>query len=108
MDLWVKKSEANYQKLAKAFFDFKMPVFDMTEDAFLNNPDFDVFTFGRPPVAIDIMTSVKGLDFDECFLNAQHKAAGELQIRLLSLSDLLKAKKASGRPKDIDDISYLS
>ncbi|TAK31620.1 MAG: hypothetical protein EPO28_18245 [Saprospiraceae bacterium] len=80
----------------------------MTEDAFLNNPDFDVFTFGRPPVAIDIMTSVKGLDFDECFLNSQLKSAGKLQIRLLSLSDLLKAKKASGRPKDIDDISCLS
>jgi hypothetical protein len=30
-----------------------MPVFDMTEENFLSNPNWDVFTFANRPVAID-------------------------------------------------------
>jgi len=44
-----------------------MPVFDMTEENFLSHPNWDVFTFGVPPVAIDLMVSVKGLEFDTCY-----------------------------------------
>jgi hypothetical protein len=46
--------------------DVKMPVFDMTEENFLHHPDWDVFTFGTPPVAIDLMVEIKGLDFEKC------------------------------------------
>lgn len=84
-----------------------MPVFDMTFDNFLQNADFDVFTFGRPPVSIDIMTAVKGLDFETAYQNAEWKEVAGLSICTLSLPDLLSAKKASGRPKDEDDISHL-
>ena len=108
MDLWVKKTKENYQKMLSAFQDFGMPVFDMTEEAFLQNPDLDVFTFGRSPVSIDLMTAVKGLEFDEVFKNAEWKKIDDLQVCTISLPDLLKAKKASNRPKDIDDITHLS
>jgi len=55
MDIWVDRTSENYLKLQAAFSDFGMPVFDMTEDNFLNHPIWDVFTFGIPPVAIDTM-----------------------------------------------------
>lgn len=84
-----------------------MPIFDMTSEAFLQNPDFDVFTFGRPPVAIDIMTAVKGLEFAQAFQNAEWREIGGLKVCILALSDLLLAKKAAGRSKDKDDISHL-
>jgi predicted nucleotidyltransferase len=108
MDLWVKKTKENYRKLVLAFQDFGMPVFDMTEEAFLRNPDLDVFTFGRPPVSIDIMTAVKGLQFVEVYENAEWKEVDGLMVSTVSLQHLLKAKKASNRPKDIDDISHLT
>lgn len=60
MDLWVRKTENNYKKLADAFYEFGMPVFDMTLENFLNHPEWDVFSFGKSSVAIDIMTAVKG------------------------------------------------
>ena len=37
IDIWVNCTEKNYQNLLKAFFDFGMPVFDMTLDNFLGN-----------------------------------------------------------------------
>jgi hypothetical protein len=67
MDIWVNRTEENYKKLMKAFYQFRMPAFDMTKENFLNHQDWDVFKFGRKPTAIDIRTKVKGLDFDECF-----------------------------------------
>src|ERR1700693_3916562 len=55
MDIWVERTRENYENIKIAFSHFGMPVFDMTADAFLNNSDWDVFTFGKPPSSIDIM-----------------------------------------------------
>lgn len=107
MDIWVKRSQLNYQKISDSFKEFGMPVFDMTEDNFLNHPNWDVFTFGIPPSAIDIMVSLKGLDFNECYKKATFFNDEGLQIRTLHISDLIEAKKASGRPKDLNDLENL-
>jgi len=108
MDIWVDRNKENYQRLRLAFEDFGMPVFDMTEENFLVHPVWDVFTFGVPPVAIDIMLKVKGLDFEETYNNAVIFEDDDLQIRTIHKSQLLKAKKHSNRPKDIDDIQNLT
>ncbi len=42
MDIWVNKTESNYNKLLTAFAIFRMPVFDMNKENFLNNPEVDV------------------------------------------------------------------
>lgn len=108
LDIWVNKGKENYYKLLKAFKEFKMPVFDMTEDNFLKNSELNVFTFGRPPRSIDIMTDVKGLNFNETFKTSQIVDIENLKVRLIPLNQLLQAKKAAGRHKDLDDIDNLS
>ena len=108
LDIWVNKEKGNYLKLVKAFKEFKMPVFDMTEDNFLKNSELNVFTFGRPPSGIDIMTDLKGLDFNETFKTSQIVEVEDLKVRLIELNELLKAKRAAGRYKDLDDIENLS
>lgn len=42
MDVWVRKTKGNYKKIVKAFEEFKMPVFDMSETNFLSDK-FDVW-----------------------------------------------------------------
>ncbi len=84
-----------------------MPVFDMTEKNFLVNDELDVFTFGKPPVSIDIMLAVKGLNFENVFHRAEKRIVEGLEVKLISLTELLKAKKASGRNKDLDDFEKL-
>jgi hypothetical protein len=107
LDIWVNKTKENYMKLVSAFKEFGMSVFDMTEKNFLSNPVLDVFSFGRPPVSIDILTQVKGLEFPECFTNASFMKVDNLQVRVIDYRDLKKAKQASARPKDIDDLENL-
>ncbi len=108
LDIWLGRTKMNYLKLADTFHEFGMPVFDMNEDNFINNENIDVFTFGRPPVAIDIMTTVKGLDFQDCYQRTQLVEIGGIKIRILSREDLIISKKASGRHKDRDDIDHLT
>ena len=108
MDIWVERTKENYKKIRHAFFEFGMPVFDMTEDVFLTDPEKDVFTFGRPPSSIDMMVSVKGLDFDECYKNSVFFDEDGLKIRTIHLNNLINAKKAAGRPKDMNDLENLN
>ncbi|MFI5157320.1 MAG: DUF6036 family nucleotidyltransferase [Sphingobacteriales bacterium] len=108
MDIWVERSLENYIRLKKVFLKFGMPMFDMTEQNFLQNPKLDVFTFGRPPSSIDLMTDVKGMDFNECYKNAIFFEEDGLQIRTIHFNNLIAAKKASGRHKDLDDLENLN
>ncbi len=107
MDIWVEKTKHNYGRLVKAFHEFKMPVFDMTEENFLHHKEWDVFRFGRNPVAIDIMTKMGGLDFNQCYKVAQEYTDEGVIIKLVHYNDLIKAKRAAGRFKDLDDLENL-
>ena len=107
LDVWVEKTPANYELLVRAFYDFGVPVFDMTAANFLHHPEWDVFTFGRPPVAIDIITKLKGLEFAEAFAQATDAVVDGLTVRLIQYQHLLQAKRAAGRPRDQNDLDNL-
>lgn len=108
IDIWVRRSEDNYNRIKNAFRDFGMPVFDMTKENFLYNEQIDVFSFGTPPVSIDILTDLKGLTFDEAYVQAVDAVWDNVPVRVLELRDLIKAKRAAGRHKDLDDIENLN
>jgi hypothetical protein len=108
MDIWVKRTKENYLKLTRAFTEFGLPVFDMTEQNFLDVDTADVFSYGRPPVSIDIITELKGVKFEDAFSQAQIFNEEGLMIRFLHLNNLIEAKKAAGRHKDLDDIEKLT
>jgi hypothetical protein len=108
MDVWVNRTKDNYAKLVRAFAEFHLPLFDMTEQKFLDPDTADVFSYGRPPVSIDIITDLKGVQFDAAFSKAQIFNESGLMIRFIHLNDLIQAKKAAARHKDLDDIEKLT
>src|SRR5215471_18825177 len=87
MDIWVNRTKENYFKLTKAFTQFGLPVFDMTESKFLNADTADVFSFGRPPVSFDILTKLKGVEFEEAFSQAMQFEENWLSIRFIHLNN---------------------
>jgi len=107
MDLWMERTSENYKRITKAFRIFGMPLFDMTESNFLSHPIWDVFTFGTPPVAIDIMVNIEGLNFEDVFQKAVYFEDDDLKIRTINRNDLIAAKKIAGRAKDINDLENL-
>jgi len=107
MDIWVERTAENYQKIKNAFHQFGMPVFDMTLDNFLSHPNWDVFTFGTPPVAIDLMVQVEGLDFALAYEKSIYFEDDGLSIRTIHKTDLIQTKQVVNRPKDQDDLLNL-
>jgi hypothetical protein len=107
LDIWVNATDENYARLSEAFRFFGMSTFDMTAEKFLNTELNDVFTFGRPPVCIDILTKVKGLDFSEAFRNSKLVTISSIGLRMIDIRDLKITKKEVNRPKDQDDLEHL-
>lgn len=107
LDLWVRPTSENYHRLRRAFAKFGLPTDAISESAFLSCEAQDVFTFGRPPVAIDILTQVKGLEFEDAYQQAEVLRVDHAPVRLLHLGHLKAAKKSAGRHKDLDDLEHL-
>ena len=108
LDLFVEVSNNNYDKLVQAFELFKMPTFDMTEDSFLNQSTINVYTFGRPPVCIEILKEISGFTFQEINENAIQTVFEGIPMKIIHLNDLRRNKKLSGRSKDLNDLENLS
>ncbi|MFZ1750885.1 MAG: hypothetical protein WAU01_11865 [Saprospiraceae bacterium] len=108
MDLFVNPVFENYNKIEKAFAMFGMPLFGMSLDKFLDTENFDVFEYGRPPMAIDIITKLKGVTFEEASKSAlRYDVTESLAINVIHINQLIQNKKAVGRNKDKADIEYL-
>ena len=108
MDIWVRKTALNYDKLTQAMNSFGLPASMIGSQRFLNAAEYDVFTFGRPPVAIDIVTEINGVDFEVAFNNKEIVEVDGLKVNLISKTDLIITKTAVGRYKDLDDLENLS
>ena len=55
----------------------------------------------------DIITAIKGLEFSTAYDQAKDVEVEGLIIRLIYYNDLLTAKRAAGRPRDINDLDNL-
>ncbi|MBY0482371.1 MAG: hypothetical protein K2Q21_13510 [Chitinophagaceae bacterium] len=106
MDIWVNKTEENFIKLQLAITNFGLPIVAIPKEKFFSN-DFDVFSFGKPPYAIEIMTAVKGLDFNYTYKQSTIELVDGIAVRTIHLNQLIEAKKAAGRNKDLNDLENL-
>ncbi len=106
MDVWIEKSETNYECFLEAIHNFGIPTDAIPKDKFFSIA-FDVFAFGKPPYAIEIMTAVKGLDFESTYNKATWEEIDGITIKVIHLNHLIEAKKAAGRNKDLNDIENL-
>jgi hypothetical protein len=106
LDIWVEQSKDNFQRICKVFKAFGIPPSAIEEEEFLRH-EKDVYSFGRPPVCFEILTAVKGLSFAEAYSHSAKVVYDEVEINMIDVADLIKAKKASGRYKDLDDIEHI-
>jgi hypothetical protein len=66
-----------------------------------------VFQIGVAPRRIDILTSVDGLNFEDAFTDSQIIEIEGILVHVLSMTDLIKNKRATGRTKDLADAEAL-
>lgn len=105
LDVWVQKSETNAERILKALREFGFVPSD--EDRRLLLMDRRILRMGRPPLRIEILTGVSGLEFSESFARRSTIEWDGLKVSLIGLEDLRRNKKASGRFKDLSDLDNL-
>jgi hypothetical protein len=66
-----------------------------------------VFQIGVPPVRIDIVTSVDGLDFDYAWRTSIRSRFMDQDVPVLSREALIRNKRASGHKQDLADLEWL-
>lgn len=105
MDIWVAVSEENANKIEKAIIDFGIPTASASKELFLNQDV--VVGMGYDPVRIEIITKASGVDFKDCYIRREVIIIDNIPINFISLNDLKKNKKESGRYKDLEDLKHL-
>jgi len=105
IDILIEQSKENAEKILMALKDFGFTDIGLTEKDFLETGQ--VIQLGVAPVRIDILTSIKGMDFPGFWENRVVGRYGDMDVFFISKQDLIKCKRASGRKQDLADIEKL-
>ena len=103
IDIFIKPEKLNAEKTYSALKDFGYDVSDVTVEELLSKK----ILIRQYLVETDIHPYVKGVSFDEVWENKVKAKFGKTFAWFASLDDLIKMKKAAGRPKYIEDLKYL-
>ena len=105
MDIWVSRKEENAKSLIEAFKEFGFDVPDLSIELFIK--ENQVTRIGLPPLRIEVLTTISGVIFEDCFPRRNVASIDNVKINLISLEDLKKNKVASKRYRDLDDLEKL-
>lgn len=106
IDIWVDASVSNGTLVYEALCEFGGPVATLSAKDF-STPGF-FFQMGVPPSRIDILMSVTGVDFQQAWGRRVESRVNGDNFLFISKEDLIAAKKASGRAKDLADLEALT
>jgi hypothetical protein len=105
MDVWVAITEQNANKMVEALKEFGFDLPELNKELFLKEQK--VIRMGVPPMRLEILTSIDGVDFNTCYDNRVIADFGDIKVNFISRRDLLTNKRASGRPQDLVDFEKL-
>jgi hypothetical protein len=105
IDVWVRRTPENAQRVVAALRDFGFASLKL-DTATFEAPD-QVVQLGHPPIRIDVLTSVSGVEFERCWPSRVQTTIDGIAVNIIGLADLRTNKLAAGRHKDLDDLEHL-
>lgn len=105
LDIWLLPDPQNAAKILDAIKDFGFGSLDI-KSADLTKKD-SIIQLGYPPLRIDLLTGIDGVQFDACYPNKKEIEMDGQTVHFVGYADLIKNKKASGRHQDLGDIENL-
>ncbi len=105
LDVWISRDLANLKKLISALDRFGVGSLGYSIKE-LSLPDTFI-QIGVPPVRIDILNSLPGVRFTECYRRRKRKRIDGIEVSFIDLQSLIKNKAAVGRKRDLADIEDL-
>ena len=105
LDIWVAVAPRNARHLVMVFKEFGFDARELKEDLFLK--ENKIVRIGEPPLRIEVMTSVSGVDFDACYEQRIVDTIDGIQVNFINLENLKVNKMSAGRHKDLNDLENL-
>ena len=108
LDILIRPSKRNAAALFRALAKFGAPLGGLKPDDFTERGSF--FRMGTPPVMVDILPEISGVDFDRAWrrrVTETVDATTGLKVPFISAADLIAAKEAAARPQDLADVEAL-
>lgn len=105
IDVWIDRTPDNADKIVRVLEDFGFDVPGLSPELFTK--ENNVVRLGTPPLRIELLTSISGVDFDECHQARKVVRLGDVEVSFIGVEQLKINKKASGRLKDLADLESL-
>lgn len=105
IDIWVNPEAKNAEQVYKALDKFGAPLKNIGIDDFKNKKL--IYQIGVAPVRIDIIMSLPGINFNDAWKRKKLAKYDKIQVNIINIKDLIKAKENLKRPQDILDIAKL-
>lgn len=105
LDILFRNTSQNILRLKETLTGFGFSVQGLSDIAFSEKGK--IIRMGVAPVMIELINVISGISFDTVWKNRIKGLYGRTTVNYLSKHDLLKNKKASGRPQDLADIAEL-
>ncbi len=105
IDVFIATDQDDAECVYSALKEFGAPLKNLTSDDFTHKGY--LYQMGRPPLRVDIMMSIPGIEFNDAWKNREVVQLDDLKTLFISRSDFIQAKEASGRPQDKIDIEKL-
>ncbi len=105
MDVWIDVNHLNAEKMVNVMTGFGFEEGAISKEVFLRSNG--VVRMGVPPMRLEVLMSLSGVSFEDCYDRRLADNIEGVPVTIIHLEDLLKNKIASGRHKDLDDVSNL-
>jgi hypothetical protein len=104
LDIWIAVEPENASRIVDALREFGFDTPQLDVGLFLRD---GMVRMGEVPGRIEILTSISGVSFEECYANRIVDTLDGVEVSLINLSHLKRNKQASGRHKDLMDLEKL-
>jgi hypothetical protein len=105
MDIFVEPTIDNTERLLIALDEFGFGSLNLSVEDFSTRGN--IIHLGYEPVRIDIMTSIKGLEFDDIWRNRIRGPYGNQTVNFIDRQNLIQFKKLANRAQDKADLELL-
>ena len=105
VDLWIGSTAEDLTLIEQALRRFGAP--EATIAALRHLEGLDVAWMGNPPLRFDFMKEVPGGVFEECYARRIATQWEGVPLTVVAIEDLVRLKRASGRPQDLVDADAL-
>lgn len=102
LDLWIDASDENRERIAQALTKFGVPAGLLAQVRSMGPTE--IVYFGKPPLRVDLIGSLAGLDFEDAFAQRIETTWEGVPVSIVGKTELIASKRAAGRPQDREDL----